>query len=77
LSTKTQAEYDCKKREWRQLSYAWHAGNMGGGEIVLTDDEQSDPAANWHPVPPDSGSEVLWKFACVMEPSVIDFSKKR
>lgn len=78
LSAKTQAEYECKKHEWRELSYAWFSGNMGGGKIIVTDAELSDPkAAKWHPVPPDSGSEVLWRFACVMEPSVVDFGKKR
>lgn len=77
LSTKTQAEHDCKKVEWRQLSYAWHAGNMGAGKVVTDGSELSDPAAKWHAVPSSSGSELLWKFACEMGPSVLDFSKKR
>ena len=78
LSTKTHAEYDCAKNEWRQISYAWYAGKMGNGMTVLGDaDEPNAGSAQWHAVPPNSGSEVLWKFACVTEPSVVDFSKKR
>jgi hypothetical protein len=59
-STKAQTESDCKNEELRILNITFHSGNMGGGEIVHTELEPSI----WTPIPPRSGIEVLWKFAC-------------
>jgi hypothetical protein len=73
VSAKTNAEFDCANREWRQLSFSWHSGNMGEGDVVLSASETEA----WHAVPRRSGSEVLWNLSCVTEPSVVDFSKKR
>ena len=60
LSTKQQAEYDCKEEQWRMLYFSWHSGNMGRGEIVLSGSGPSQ----WEPVAPLSGNAILWKFAC-------------
>ena len=60
LSTKQQAEYDCKEEQWRMLYFSWHSGNMGIGETVFSYAEPN----NWGPIPPDSWVELLWKFAC-------------
>lgn len=61
LSTKDQYEYDCKEAKSRRRASSQHSGNMGGGKVVYSDSFTS----KWKPVPPDSGIEILWKFACV------------
>ncbi|MBI5659840.1 MAG: hypothetical protein HZC43_09920 [Nitrosomonadales bacterium] len=61
LSAKDQFEYDCKDAKSRRRASSQHSGNMGGGKVVYSDSYTS----KWKPVPPDSGVEILWKFACV------------
>lgn len=61
LSTKDQVEYDCKEVKSRRRASSQHAGNMGSGKVVYSDSFTT----RWKPVPPDSGVEILWKFACV------------
>ncbi len=61
LSTKDQYEYDCKAVKSRRRASSQHSGNMGGGKVVYSDSFTT----KWKPVPPDSGTEILWKFACV------------
>ena len=61
LSTKDQNEYDCKEAKLRRRASSQHSKNMGGGKVVYSDSYTS----KWKPVPPDSGLEILWKFACV------------
>lgn len=60
LSTKDQNEYDCKEEKLRRRASSEHSENMGKGKIVYSDSYTT----RWKPVPPDSGVEILWKFAC-------------
>ncbi|MBI5435614.1 MAG: hypothetical protein HY937_00615 [Nitrosomonadales bacterium] len=61
LSTKDQNEYDCKEVKFRRRASSQHSKNMGGGKVVYSDSYTT----RWKPVPPDSGTEILWKFACL------------
>ncbi|MDE2309845.1 MAG: hypothetical protein KGL01_03330 [Betaproteobacteria bacterium] len=61
LSTKDQNEYDCKEVKVRRRASSQHSKNMGGGKVVYSDTYTT----RWKPVPPDSGIEILWKFACL------------
>ncbi|OGT00784.1 MAG: hypothetical protein A3F73_05910 [Gallionellales bacterium RIFCSPLOWO2_12_FULL_59_22] len=61
LSAKDQNEYDCKEAKSRRRASSQHSKNMGDGKVVYSDTY----ATRWKPVPPDSGVEILWKFACV------------
>lgn len=61
MSTKDQNEYDCKEAKYRRRASSQHSGNMGSGKVVYSDSYTT----KWKPVPPDSGIEILWKFACV------------
>ena len=63
-SSKTQSEYDCKKKQQRQLYMSLYTQNLGKGEVVLTDNNPT----KWEPIP-DGGSaaEALWKLACEKE----------
>ncbi len=60
LSAKDQNEYDCKEMKSRRRAYSQYSKNMGEGKVVYSDSFTS----RWRPVPPDSGVEILWKFAC-------------
>ena len=61
LSMKEQNEYDCKEAKSRRRASTQHSENMGKGKVVYSDSYTT----KWKPVPPDSGAEILWKFACV------------
>ena len=60
-STRDQFEYDCKEAKSRRRASSQHSSNMGKGKVVYSDTYTS----KWKPVPPDSGLEILWKFACI------------
>jgi len=60
-SSKTQSEYDCKKKQQRQLYMSLYTENLGKGEVVLTDNNPT----KWEPIPASgSAVEALWKLAC-------------
>lgn len=61
LSMKDQNEYDCKEAKARRRASSQHSGNMGTGRVVYSDTFTT----RWKPIPPDSGLEILWKFACI------------
>lgn len=61
LSTRDQNEYDCKEAKSRRRASSQHSGKMGAGKVVYSDTYTT----RWRPVPPDSGLEILWKFACI------------
>ena len=61
LSMKDQNEYDCKEVKVRRRASSQHSKNMGGGKVVYSDSYTT----RWKPVPPDSGIEIMWKFACL------------
>ncbi len=60
LSSKSEDEFDCKKKRRRTLSFSWHAGNMGEGEIVASNANPDE----WAPVALRTVREALWKMAC-------------
>jgi hypothetical protein len=55
-----QTQYDCKEEQYQFLYSSFHSENMGGGDVVRTNNNPS----KWAPVPPDSIVKGLWKFAC-------------
>jgi len=61
MSMKDQYEYDCKEEKMRRRASIQYSKNMGDGKKVYNDSYTT----KWKPVPPDSGLEVLWKFACI------------
>lgn len=61
MSAKDQNEYDCKAAKSRRRAYSQHSKNMGNGKVVYSDTFTT----KWKPVPPDSGIEILLKFACI------------
>ena len=60
MSFRKEQEYDCNTQQARMLSYSWHSGNMGAGEIVANDAQ----AGNWRPVLQGTVIEKLWNVAC-------------
>lgn len=54
-------EFDCKDKRTQTLFYSFHAGQMGGGAVIL-----SGPILPglWSAVPPGSVVEKFWKVAC-------------
>ena len=60
LSSKTQQEYDCKEERSRLLAFSWFSGQMGNGNVVLSDSEPD----KWKPIQPESFGEIKWKIAC-------------
>ncbi|MFA6920596.1 MAG: surface-adhesin E family protein [Gallionella sp.] len=60
LSMKIQREYHCRDRESRIIALSAHAGNMGAGELVYSNNAHS----KWTAVKPDSAEEALWNIAC-------------
>jgi hypothetical protein len=60
LSSKTQREYDCVEKRVRLLGFTTFSGNMGSGEAVYSNSEES----KWEPVAPDSLDRNLWEVAC-------------
>jgi len=60
FSQKIQVEYDCATARSRGLAQSFHAGSMGEGKVVYSDDTTQE----WEPVTPASMKETLLKAAC-------------
>jgi hypothetical protein len=60
LSKRGQRQFDCIDKRTRLLSVTWFLGNMGTGDISW----RKDGKHKWQPVPPGSGFQHLWTFAC-------------
>lgn len=60
LSAKFVNEYDCDKRQARQLSLSIYPENMANGGALNTDTE----AKPWEALPAGSAMEMMWKKAC-------------
>jgi hypothetical protein len=60
LSTRVQDEYDCIEKKVRGISFEVYSGNMGNGNIVLSDYH----AGSWSAISPASIEETRWKLAC-------------
>ena len=59
-SSKTQSEYDCKKKQQRQLYMSLYTENLGKGKVVLTDNNPT----KWERSAGGSAAEALWELAC-------------
>ena len=67
LSARHKDEFDCNKKQYRNLFYSFHSGHMGRGETVFIQNERDD----WgEPTPPDSVSEAILEFACAFRPKM-------
>lgn len=64
LSMKIQREYDCRNKKTRTIARSAHAGNMGAGEIIYSNNTPD----KWSVVQPDSAEAALWKIACGENP---------
>jgi hypothetical protein len=60
LSVKNINEYDCKRRQIKQLYVSRHDENMGEGDILFINYEPE----KWQTVEADSAEESLLKVAC-------------
>jgi surface-adhesin protein E len=60
LSQKAQAQIDCAEERMRVLTFTNYSGNMGNGNVVYTNNDESE----WTAVAPGTVGEVLWNFAC-------------
>ena len=60
LSSKAQRQFDCTEKRIRLLGYMTFTGNMGSGEPVFSNLDES----RWEPIEPGSIDSNLWKFAC-------------
>jgi surface-adhesin protein E len=60
FSSKAQRQFDCVKQRTRLLSFTHFTGNMGSGNRVFSDLDESE----WKPVAPGSVGHALWRFAC-------------
>ena len=60
-SQRTLGEFDCKDRRAQTLHYMYYAGQMGGGELVLSG---ALLPGLWAPVRAGSVVEKFWKIAC-------------
>jgi hypothetical protein len=61
LSSKSQNEYECEKRQSRILHTFAHSRNMSAGETVYS---WNSPKSRWSSLAPDSVDEMLWRLAC-------------
>ena len=60
LSSKTRRQYDCVEEKVQLLGYMTFTGNMGSGEAVYSNAEQS----RWEPIAPGSIDQKLWDLVC-------------
>ena len=60
LSSKAQRQFDCAEKRIRLLGYMTFTGNMGSGESVFSNSQET----KWEPIAPDSIDRKLWEVAC-------------
>ncbi len=60
LSMKGQSQYDCAEERTRKLFEMYFSGNMGRGEQLFTNSDET----RWEPIVPGSIGQVMWKVAC-------------
>ena len=60
LSSKAQRQFDCVKNRVRLLGYMTFTGNMGTGDPVFSNSQES----KWEPIAPDSMDRNLLDVAC-------------
>ena len=60
-SQRSLSEFDCREKRAQTLYYAFHEGQMGGGEMILSG---TILPGLWTPVPAGSVIEKFWRIAC-------------
>ncbi len=60
LSSKAYNEFDCAEERQRDLAVTWFSGNMGNGNGVWNNSDET----TWRPVAPGSVGQGVWEFAC-------------
>ncbi len=60
LSSKAHRQFDCVKQRTRLLAFTHFTGNMGSGNRIVSDRDESE----WRPVTPGSVGQSMWKVAC-------------
>ena len=60
LSSKAQRQFDCVENRVRLLGYITFTGNMGSGDPVFSNSQES----KWEPIAPDSMDRKLLEVAC-------------
>lgn len=60
LSMMIQREYACHDKKSRIVARSAHAGNMGAGDIIYSNNTPD----KWAAVQTDSAEEALWNIAC-------------
>jgi hypothetical protein len=63
LSSKARREFDCTASRIRLLGYMTFTGNMGSGEPVFSNSNESQ----WEPIAPDSIDRKLLEVVCTKE----------
>jgi hypothetical protein len=64
LSMKIRREYACHDKKSRVIAMSAHAGKMGTGELIYS----NNTAETWADVQPDSAEEVMLNIACGKTP---------
>lgn len=60
FSQKFVVQYDCKGNRARRLAQTFHAGHMGEGAVIYSDEAEQE----WEAVTADSTGEKLLRLAC-------------
>ena len=60
LSAKFTNEYDCEKKQLRQIALTIFPENMANGDVLFSEKTPQD----WAPLQPGSTGEALWRHAC-------------
>lgn len=60
LSSKTRRQYNCVEETVQLLGYMTFSGNMGSGEAVYSNSEES----RREPIAPDSIDQTVWDIVC-------------
>lgn len=64
LSIKIKREYACHDKKSRVIAMSAHAGNMGTGDLLYS----NNTVETWADVQPDSAEEALLNIACEKKP---------
>jgi hypothetical protein len=64
ISARHKEEFDCEKKQMRQLFLSAHSVHMADGETVFIRNVRDD----WEPVPPYSVGGAVLEFACGWHP---------
>ena len=61
LSTKIKSEFDCKKKQTRNVYMFMYSGNMGAGNVLY---KGKNLNLKWNPIVPEMVGDGEFKIAC-------------